>query len=101
MKDDIEEIIKSAQHMKYSEKEELRVNLISSLPDTKPHLKKAIKERIRVLYGAYISLATFIADEDLESFLKSKKVHKQIYEKIFEDMEIARKEMEKFKPFDI
>jgi len=84
--------------MKYFEKEEFSVNLISSLPDTKPHLKKAIKERIKILYGAYISLATFIADEDLESFRKSKKVRKRIYEKIFEDMETARKEIEKFKP---
>ena len=86
--------------MKYSEKEEFRVNLISSLPDTKSHLKKAIKERIGILYGAYISLATFIPDEDLEQFRKSKKFRKKIYEKMFDDMEKLEKEIQGFDPLE-
>ncbi len=101
MKDDIEEVIKSAQHMKYSEKEELRVNLISSLPDTKSHLKKAIKERMRILCGAYISLGTFIPDDDLELFRKSKKFRKMMYEKIFDEMEKMKKEIRDFDPLSL
>ena len=99
--DDIDEVIRSAQHMKYAEKGEFRVNLISSLPDTIPHLKKALKERIGILYGAYISLATFIPDEDLAEFKKSKKFRKVTYERIYQNMEKFKEEIKKFDPLGL
>lgn len=83
--DDIEEIIKSAQNMKYHEDAVFSVNLISSLPETKPRMKKAIKERIKILYTGYISLATFIPDEEYENFKKSKSARRRIYRKMIRD----------------
>jgi hypothetical protein len=62
-------------------------------------IKQAIKERIRLLAGAYISLAGFVDDDDIlfaEDNPKSKKT-RAIYLKVLEDMDQAKKEMREFK----
>ena len=78
------------------------LNPLSSLPEPKIKLKVAIKERIRLLAGAYISLAGFVDDDDAkfaEENPESEKT-KAIYLKILEDMETAQNEMRRFKIFD-
>jgi hypothetical protein len=102
--DDIEAIIDASKHFKYHEPTgSTPFNRISKLPESKRHLKMAIKERIRLLVASYISLASFI-DDDLVDFLESTdtKKHKRkvirIYNRVFRDFEKLRKEIVAFDP---
>lgn len=104
--DDIEAIIDAAKHFKYHEPNGTTpFNRISKLPESKKHLKMAIKERIRLLVASYISLASFI-DDDLVDFLERDEVKKRkgkviwIYNRVFRDFERLRKEIQKFNPFE-
>lgn len=103
--DDIEAIIDAAKHFKYHEPSGTTpFNRMSKLPESKRHMKMAIKERIRLLVASYISLASFI-DDDLVDFLESDEVKKRkgkviwIYNKVFKDFEKLRKEIVDFDPF--
>ena len=104
--EDIEAIIDASKHFKYHEPSgSTPFNRISSLPESKKHLKRAIKERIQLLVGAYISLASFI-DDDLVDFLEEcdeKKIKEisKIYKKVLKNMDRFRKEMEDFDPFEL
>lgn len=105
--DDIEAIIDASKHFKYHEPTGTTpFNRMSSLPESKKHLKRAIKERIQLLVGTYISLASFI-DDDLVDFLESdeadfdKEKVKRIYMAVLDDMEKLRKEIEAFKPTEL
>lgn len=104
--DDIEAIIDASKHFKYHEPSGITpFNRISKLPESKKHLKMAIKERIKLLVASYISLASFI-DDDLVDFLESDEAKKRkgkviwIYNKVFKDYERLRKEIIKFNPFE-
>lgn len=97
--DDIEAIIDASKHFKYHEPTGTTpFNRISKLPESKQHLKTAIKERIRLLVASYISLASFIPDDDVD-FLESGDTKKRkgkvvrIYNRVFRDFEKMRKEM--------
>jgi hypothetical protein len=101
--EDIEAIIDIAKHIKNQERPGVApLNRISSLPDTKRHMKEAVKERMRTLAGVYISLASFI-DDDLVDFLENdgesidKEKVKRIYAEVLEEMGRLRKEMEEFR----
>ena len=107
MDEDIDAIIDIARHYKYREKPGVApFNRLSALPDTKRHMKMAIKERMRLLAGVYISLASFI-DDDLVDFLESdessfdKEKVKKIYTNVIEEMERLRAEIEAFKPTEL
>lgn len=107
--EDIEAVIKASQHFKY-EKDELETkyafNRISDLPESKSNLKRAIKDRIRVLCASYISLASFIPDEDAEYLLglhgeqKGKRSIK-IMMRMLKEMDKLEKEIREFDPFDL
>ena len=100
--DDIEAILKDAKNIRMPHGRG-SFNPLSSLPEPKAKIKQAIKERIRLLAGAYISLAGFIDDDDIrfaEDNPKPKKT-RAIYLKMLEDMEIARPTTALFKPFVI
>lgn len=103
MNDDIEAIIDASKHFKYHEPTGTTpFNRISHLPESKRHLKMAIKERMRLLAEAYVSLASFI-DDDLVDFLENaddgsdKEKIKRIYTNVIKDMERLRAEIEVFK----
>ena len=96
--DDIEAVLATAKNMRMPHRRG-SFNPLSSLPEPKAKIKQAIKDRIRMLAGAYISLAGFIDDDDIrfvEDNPKSKKT-RAIYLKMLEDMEQAQKEMRGFK----
>ena len=96
--DDIEAILATAKNIKIPHRRG-SFNPLSSLPEPKAKIKQAIKERIRLLAGAYISLAGFVDDDDIrfvENNPKSKKT-RAIYLKVLEDMEQAKKEIREFK----
>jgi hypothetical protein len=96
--DDIEAILRDAKNIRMPHRRG-SFNPLSSLPEPKSKIKQAIKERIRLLAGAYISLAGFVDDDDIrfaEDNPKSKKT-RAIYLKMLEDMERAQKEMREFK----
>jgi len=99
--DDIEAILRDAKNIRMPHRRG-SFNPLSSLPEPKAKIKQAIKERIRLLAGAYISLAGFVDDDDIrfvENNTKSKKT-RAIYLKMLEDMEQAQKEMREFKILD-
>jgi hypothetical protein len=105
--DDIEAIIDASKHFKYHEPTGTTpFNRMSSLPESKKHLKRAIKERMQLLAGAYISLASFL-DDDLVDFLENdesnfdKEKIKKIYTAVLSDMERLRKEIEESRPTDL
>lgn len=100
--DDIEETIKEAQHYRFHERPgTVLLNRISRLPESKKRLKHAIKERIRLLVGSYISLASFMPDEDVDAVIEGtdKERIKTIYHKVLTEMERLTEEMRRFDPF--
>lgn len=99
--DDIEAVLATAKNIRMPHRRG-SFNPLSSLPEPKVKIKQAIKDRIRMLAGAYISLAGFIDDDDIwftENNPRSKKT-RAIYLKMLEDMERAQKEMREFKILD-
>jgi hypothetical protein len=98
VEDDIEAVKDAAKHIRTLYRKGI-LNPLSSLPEPKTKLKQAIKERIRILAASYISLASFIDDDELafvERNPKSKKT-RAIYLKVIRDMEKAKNEMRRFK----
>lgn len=101
MNEDIEAVLRDAKNVRLPHQRG-SMNPLSSLPEPKAKIKQAIKERIRLLAGAYISLAGFVDDDDVrfaEENPKSAKT-KAIYQKVFDDMETAQKELHQFKLLD-
>ena len=104
--EDIEAIIDAAKHFKYHEPSGTTpFNRLSNLPDSKRHLKMAIKERIRLLVASYISLASFI-DDDLVNIAEdgsrnNKEKIKEIYLMVLNDIETLKGEIEAFDPFEL
>jgi hypothetical protein len=101
MNEDIETVLRDAKNVRLPHQRG-SMNPLSSLPEPKAKLKQAIKDRIRLLAGAYISLAGFVEDDDIrfaESNPKSART-KAVYQKVLEDMETAIEEMRQFKIVD-
>lgn len=103
--DDIEAAIAASKHFKYHERNGTTpFNRMSSLPESKKHLKRALKERIGLLVASYVALATFV-DDDVVDFLESDwnggdkekiKRAKKIYKKLIRDIERLRGEIRAF-----
>lgn len=107
--EDIEAVIKASQHFKYEKDEsetKYAFNRISDLPESKSNLKRAIKDRIRVLCASYISLASFISDEEVDYMLglfgeRNMKRSRKIVTRMIHDMNRLEKEIREFDPFDV
>ena len=96
--DDIDEVIKRAEHYRFEEEEpKVFLNPISALPTSKRRLKKSIIERINFLIAGYSSLATFVPDETIEYVSKNPQSEKtkRIYLKMLADIEKLKREVMK------
>ena len=101
MNEDIEAVLRDAKNVRLPHQRG-SFNPLSSLPEPKAKIKQAIKDRIRLLAGAYISLAGFVDDDDIkyvENNPKSAKA-KAIYQKVLGDMKTAQEELRLFKLLD-
>ncbi|MFM7088110.1 MAG: hypothetical protein ACKOW9_01055 [Candidatus Paceibacterota bacterium] len=99
VEEDIEAVFKTAAHTHIPHNRHRPLNPLSALPSSKGKLRIAIKERIRYLAGAYISLASFVDDDDL-AFIEDNPTHartREIYLRVIEDIEKAEKEISEFK----
>ena len=101
MNEDIETILRDAKNVRLPHQRG-SMNPLSSLPEPKAKIKQAIKERIRLLAGAYISLSGFVDDDDIRFAEANPKLDKTkaIYKKVLDDMEMAQKEIREFKIID-
>lgn len=100
--DDFEEVIKRADHYRFEDAPRATVlNALSSLPLSKKNLKRSIEERLRLLAASYISLATFVPDDDFE-YINSlhgepdKEQVRQVFDRVLAEMDKLRKDMESF-----
>jgi hypothetical protein len=94
--DDIEEVIKRAEHYRFEEEPDVALlNRISALPTSKKRLKKALIERMNLLIDSYTSLATFVPDElvDWLNTNPSPKRARQVYLKVSSNIEKLRYEI--------
>ena len=107
--EDIDAVIKASKHFKYEDQErdlQYAFNRISDLPESKSNLKRAIKDRIRLLCASYISLASFIPDDDAEYLLglhgeQKKKRSIKIMLRMLKEMDKLEKEIRGFDPFSL
>ncbi len=102
MNEDIDAVLRDAKNVRLPHQRG-SFNPLSSLPEPKAKIKQAIKERIRLLAGAYISLAGFVDDDDIKFAEKNPRSPKTkaIYRKVLDDMETAQEELRRFKLLDI
>lgn len=105
--DDIEAVIQTSKHFRYDEERgAFLLNRISDLPESKARLKRGIKERIQLLTASYISLASFVADEDADYVAglygkTNKRKVKRIFNKVIREMNALEKEMRNFDTFKL
>lgn len=97
--DDIQAVIRAAKDVRPKYHGWI-ANPISSLPEPKAKMKAAIKDRIKLLAGAYIALAGFVDDDDLIAAEGNPEKTKAVYQKVLEGMETAQKEMRELKILD-
>ena len=104
--DDIEAIIEASKHYRFSDGGNKGIlNRISDLPESKVRLKRAIKERIQLLVAAYISLASFVTDEDADYVAGlygkvTKKKVRRVYAKVIYEIKKLEAEIKSFDPFE-
>lgn len=101
MDEDIDAVLKTAAHTHIPHNKHRPLNALSSLPSSKEKLRAGIKDRMRHLAGMYISLATFVDDDEvafMERNPESKRT-KQIYRRVVKDFEKAEREIGKFNLF--
>ncbi len=96
--DDIEAVLKTAAHIHTTNRHRI-LNPLSALPHSKIKLRTAIKERIRHLAGAYVSLATFVDDDDLEFIEQNPQSARtrEIYLRVIDEIINAEKQIKDFK----
>ncbi len=72
------------------------LNPLSTLPESRNHIKEALKERIQTLVAAYVSLATFVEDEKAYKSYEGSDVSMAVYHEVLRGMEKSEKEMQEF-----
>lgn len=83
------------------DREYLHAHRLTSLPASKEAMKASIKERIQLLNGMYISLASYINDDDFKLLIEGKKKHKRrISKQIAKDIDLLAEEIRNHKPLN-
>ena len=99
VEEDIEAVLKSAAHIHTTNKHRI-LNPTSALPSSKANLRAGIKERIRQLAAAYVSLATFVDDDEL-AFMEENPRHERtraVYDRVIRSITKAERDMTYFRP---
>lgn len=98
MDEDIEAIEKAAQNIRIPFNRHEIFNRLSRLSQPKAKMKQALKDRIRHLAAVYISLATFIDDEEVEFVFNNRKSKRsrEIALRVSADVDRATREVQKF-----
>jgi hypothetical protein len=95
--EDIEEVLEAARHFALTEAcGSLMLNRLSVLSASKRHLKASLKERINTLVAAYISLGTFVEDEEAFKAADDLKKSKRTFKRVLRNMEQNDKEIRAF-----
>jgi hypothetical protein len=95
--DDIDEVLKAAGDLRFQETcGHFLLNPLSVLSEPRRHIKVALKERIRGLMAAYISLATFVEDEEVFAILDEPKRSARLYRRVMKNMDQYKKEIKAF-----
>jgi hypothetical protein len=99
---DMDAVRKAAEHIQIPFNRYEIFNRLSQLSQPKAKMKQALKERMKLLAAAYVSLATFIDDDDVEFIFENKNSQraKDVAAKVCEDLDIAQEEMRNFKLMD-
>ncbi len=97
--DDMEAVRKAAEHIRIPFNRYEIFNRLSQLSQPKAKMKQALKERMKLLAAAYISLATFIDDDDVEFIFENRDSQraKDVAARVCEDFDRAQEEMRDFK----
>jgi hypothetical protein len=94
---DIESVIEDAKHEAFLEpSSHFILNPLSVLEAPRRHVKKSLKKRIRGLMAAYISLATFVDDDEVLAVMEHPEKSAQVYHKVLADMDLYEKEIKDF-----
>lgn len=104
MEEDIGAIIATARRLRDTEWRKPPLNPLSSLPASKRALKASIKECIRELCAAYVSLATFIGDDEWEYLIDAdgppSDKQRRIMRRVLNDMATYHQEITTFRPLE-
>jgi len=97
--DDMEAVRKVAEHIRIPFNRHEIFNRLSQLSQPKAKMKQALRERMKLLAAAYISLATFIDDDDVEFVFENRDSQKtkDVAARVCEDLDRAQEEMRDFK----
>jgi len=97
--DDMEAVRKAAEHIRIPFNRHEIFNRLSQLSQPKAKMKQALKERMKLLAAAYISLATFIDDDEVEFIFENRDSQraKDIAARVCDDLDRAQQEMRDFK----
>lgn len=97
--EDIEAVEKAAQNIRIPFNRHEVFNRLSRLPHPKAKMRRALKERIRHLAAIYISLATFIDDQEVEFVFNNPKSKRsrEIALRVIADTDRATREMGRFR----
>ncbi len=95
----MEAVHKAAEHIRIPFNRHEIFNRLSQLSQPKAKMRQALKERMKLLAGAYISLATFIDDEEVEFVFENKGSQraKDIAARVCDDIDRAQEEMRQFR----
>ena len=95
--EDVEAVIQAAKDMAFQKPiGHFLLNPISSLPEPRKYLKQSLKERISGLMLAYISLATFVEDEEVEAITEEPKKSLRVYKRVMKRMDEYEAEIRSF-----
>ncbi|MBX9723590.1 MAG: hypothetical protein K2X81_19455 [Candidatus Obscuribacterales bacterium] len=97
--DDMEAVRKAAEHIRIPFNRHEIFNRLSQLSQPKAKMKQALKERMKLLAAAYISLATFIDDDEVEFIFENRDSQraKDIAARVCDDLDRSQQEMRDFK----
>lgn len=98
--EDIDEVLKRAQKLHQAEpRDKLYVHRLSDLSSSRSAMKDSIKERIKMLYATYISLASYVPDDEYWEALEDEKKRVLLYKQIAVRIDEYTKEIKQFDSF--